>query len=64
MESTNNKEDNVPTRHLMPPCKTFSAKNGLHLVELLAKGPHEKPQASQAITKGIGYSPQSAGKAF
>lgn len=29
---------NDPTRHLMLPNKTSSALNGLHLVELLAKG--------------------------
>lgn len=36
MESTHNGGDNDPTRYLMPPSKTSSArKNGLELAELL-----------------------------
>lgn len=37
MESSNNSEDKAPIRPLLLSSKTSSAKNGLHLIELLAK---------------------------
>lgn len=38
-----NRGDNVPTRHIIPPNKTPSARNGLHLVEFWAKEAPWKP---------------------
>lgn len=43
IESSNNGGDNIPTRHLMPTSENYSARNGLHLVELLAKWAPCKP---------------------
>lgn len=37
MESPYNEVDKVSTRHLMLLIKTFSARNGLHVVDSLAK---------------------------
>lgn len=37
MESLCNEGDNVPSRYLMPPSKTFGDGNGLHIDDLLAK---------------------------
>lgn len=37
MESRNNGQDNVPSRYFMQPSIISSAKNELHLIELLAK---------------------------
>lgn len=37
MESVYNAGDNASIRHIMPPSKSPSAKNELHLAELLAK---------------------------
>lgn len=42
MESPYNGGDNTPTTHFMPPSKASSARNGLHLVESLAKGVPQK----------------------
>lgn len=38
MESPNTKQDNVSTKHLMPPNETFNVWNKLHHVWSLAKG--------------------------
>lgn len=38
MESPDNRRDNAPSRHFMPPSQTPSARNGLQLVEWLSKG--------------------------
>lgn len=38
MESAYNREDDAPTRHIIPPNKSSSDRNGLYLVESLAKG--------------------------
>lgn len=43
MESSNNHGDKAPIRPLLPPNKTSSAKNGLYLIELLAKEPNGNP---------------------
>lgn len=48
----------------MPPGKTSTARNGLYLVEVLAKGALELPQTSQTIAKAIGLYLQSDGKAW
>jgi hypothetical protein len=53
MESPNNGET-VPGRHLSPLTESFSARNGLQLIKLLAKEPCEDPQTTQAITTMIG----------
>lgn len=48
MESPLSKKGRVPARHLTAPSKTSSARNGLHLTELLAQGvqgvPWEPPE--------------------
>lgn len=61
MESPNNTRDNVTTRHLLPPCETSSARNGLHLIELLAKGtPWKLPNIPFYLQdKAIGHFPQT-----
>lgn len=48
----------------MPPGKTSTVRNGLYLVEVLAKGALELPQTSQTIAKAIGLYLQSDGKAW
>lgn len=56
-----NRGDNAPNRHLRPSSKMSTAKNGLHLVDLLAKGVSQTPlppKNSQAIAKAISYSSQ------
>lgn len=58
MESPNNGGDIVPARHLSPLNKSFSARNGLYLIKLLAKEPHGDSQTTQAIAKTIGCTPQ------
>ena len=62
MESPNNRGDRVPTRHFLPPNEISRPGNGLHLIELLAKGTHGNLQITQAIAKTIGCFPQSDGK--
>lgn len=42
----------------MQPSKISSARNGLHLFELLVKGVPRKPQTSYPIAKAMGCSPQ------
>lgn len=37
MKSPSNAAVNAPNNHIMSPCKTFSDRNGLHLVESLPK---------------------------
>lgn len=44
MESPNNRDHSAPTRHFMPPNKTSSDRNGLHLFELKAEGIPKIPQ--------------------
>lgn len=62
MESSNNAEDNASVRYLIPPRETSRARNGVYLVESLAKGAPGNFQISQAITKDISCSPQTDGK--
>jgi hypothetical protein len=59
LQSPINRGKNATTRHLMPPRKTSNSRNRLRVAELLAKGPHGKPQTSQAIAKATSCSPQS-----
>lgn len=47
MKLPNNKGDRTPTRHILSSNEAFSTGNGLHQIELLAKG-------TQAIVKAIG----------
>lgn len=63
MESSNNHGDKAPMRPLLPPSETFSAKNALYLIELLAKEPNGNPTTTQAIAKYISCSAQTHGKA-
>lgn len=51
-------------RPLLPPSETSSAKNELHLIELLAKKLKGNPQTTQAIAKYISSSAQTHGKAL
>lgn len=45
-------EDNIPTRHLMPASKSYSARNGLHFVKLLAKvAPWKLPKATDCSSQ-------------
>lgn len=54
-----------PARYLMPSSKTSSARNGLPLVESLAKGVLWTPtQTSQVISKAISCPLQSDAKAL
>lgn len=47
MESQNHWGDNAPARQLSLPNETFSSRNRLNLVELLAKGaPWKSPKIS------------------
>lgn len=62
MASPNNRGDNVPTRHFIPPSKTCSDRNGLYLVESLAKGAPWKPLNIACYCHG--YSLQPDGKAI
>lgn len=62
MASPNNRGDGALRRHLTPSSKTFSASNGLHLVELMVKGAQGNLQTSQTIAKAISYFPQADGK--
>lgn len=62
MASPNNRGDAAPTRHLTPSSKTFSASNGLHLVELMVEGAQGKLRTSQTTAKAIGHFPQADGK--
>jgi hypothetical protein len=41
----------------IPSSKTSSAKNGVHIFELLPEIPHKNVQTPQTITKTIGLSP-------
>lgn len=41
--SSNNNGDKAPIRSLLPPNGISSAKNGLHLIHLLAKEPNGNP---------------------
>lgn len=55
MESPDNRDDKAPTRYLSLPNGIYKVRNGLHLIELLVKWSHGNLQATQAITKSIGY---------
>ena len=57
-------EDKSPTRPLSPLCETSNTRNGLYLIELLARGAPWKPQTTKAISKVIVCSPQTDGKAL
>lgn len=52
MESPNNKGYKIPVRHYSLPCKTSSARKGLDIIGLLAKGVSCKaPQTTQIISR-------------
>lgn len=60
MESSYNRGNNLPTRFLMPPNKTYNARNRLHLIEVLVERvsythTHTHLETSH-INKAIGYS--------
>lgn len=61
MELPNNRRDNAPTRHFMPPSKTPSAGNGLQLVESLSKEAKWKP-LNIIIVKATGDSSRPTDK--
>ena len=63
MELPNNEGVKAPTRHLLLPKETFSARNGLHQIELLGKGPYRNPQAI-GINKAIACSPYTDNNAL
>lgn len=67
MESPNNKRDKAPTRHLPSPNETSSARNGLNLLELLAKRASWKPLNNsgcpEELAKAVDCSLQADGKA-
>lgn len=52
MELPNKWGDNVPTRHLLPLSVTFTARNELRLVELLAKGAPKEPPNNSGCCQG------------
>jgi hypothetical protein len=56
---TKKQGDKVPTRLFSPSSETFSARKGLHLIELLAKDAPWSLQAAQAIFNAVGYSLQN-----
>lgn len=57
MDSPKNGGEKTPTGHLSLPNETSSAKNGIHLVELLVKGAPWKAGTTQEIAKAPGGSP-------
>lgn len=61
MESPHRRENNVPTRYLMPPSKTSSSRNGFLFFSV---GSTTHPQTSQAVTKAVDHSPSPDGKAL
>lgn len=59
MESPSKRGHSAPTSHYMLQSKTSSARNGLYLVESLAKVPMEPPpKTPQPVVKVISYSLQ------
>lgn len=64
MESPNNRGGKAPIRHLLLPTQISHSRSESHLIELLAKGLHKKPQTSLSIAKATGCSPQTNGKAL
>lgn len=58
--------DKPPFKNLSPPIENSDSGNGLHLIELLAKGAYRDPQTAQAIvatvTSAIDCSPNTDGK--
>lgn len=46
MESPNNKEYTLSTRHLLLPSIIYSVRNGLHLIELFSKSALKKYRPS------------------
>jgi hypothetical protein len=68
MVSPNNREDNASSKHPMPPSKTSTGRNELHLTESLAKGASWDPHPAKChrlsvVTKAISCSVQPDGKA-
>lgn len=64
MISPNNGGDKTLNRYLSPTSNISCVRNGLYLVEPLAKGAVWKPQTSQVISKAIGCSPQTDDKPY
>lgn len=64
MELPHHRENNVPTRYLMPPSKTSSSRNGFLFFSFLFFLTTAHPQTSQAITKAVDHSPSPDGKAL
>jgi hypothetical protein len=59
MESSNNRRDRAPTGYLLSSNEASSTRDGLHLIESLAKGVSlETPNKAKAISG----SPQTDGK--
>lgn len=54
MESSTNRGDKVPPRHLLLPNKTCRAWNELHLMKFLVKGVPIKPPNNLTLAKAIG----------
>ena len=59
MEPPYNGVNIAQTRHHIPPSKTFSARNELHLVELMAKGTHVNLKIFLAFAMATICSPQT-----
>ena len=63
MKLSNNGQDIAPTGHLLSPNEASSTGNVLHL-SCRPKGFHENPQITRAISKAVGCSPATDGKAL